>query len=65
MWQGPTNDTLSFYECRLSGGDTQEVVGTNSLKLFYTQEAVGIKNIFLVPAHTLLYLEPPGETFTA
>ena len=22
-WQGPTNDTLSFYECRLSGGDTQ------------------------------------------
>ena len=21
-WQGPTNGTLSFYECRFSGGDT-------------------------------------------
>ena len=22
-WWEPTTDTLSFYECRLSGGDTQ------------------------------------------
>ena len=22
-WQGPINGTLSLYECRLSGGDTQ------------------------------------------
>ena len=22
-WWEPTNGTLSFYECRLSGGDTQ------------------------------------------
>ena len=25
MWQGPTNGTLSFYECRLSGGDIQSL----------------------------------------
>ena len=26
-WWGPMNDTLSFYECRLSGGDTQTPLG--------------------------------------
>ena len=28
-WQGPMNGSLSFYEFRLSGGDTQQVVRTH------------------------------------
>ena len=29
-WYRPKNSNFYFYECRLSGGDTQEVVGGDS-----------------------------------
>ena len=32
-WQGPTNGTLSFYECRFSGGDTMRWWGQSNPKI--------------------------------
>ena len=48
---GPTNGTLSFYECRFSGGDTMRWRGHSTPTLhkricfnFLHSQAVGIEN---------------------
>ena len=37
-WNGPMNGTLSFYECRISGGNTTSVGDTETLP--YAKEFV-------------------------
>ena len=67
-WQGPTNGTLLFYECRLSGGYTQRWWGhsnRNSICLNYLHsQAMEMLKHLLMPARNLLSSEPPGEIFT-
>ena len=62
-WQGPMNDTLSFYECRFSGGDTMRWWGNSnptSWKItclnFLLSQAVGMHKLWvrmLAPCHCL------------
>ena len=52
-WWGPTNSTLSFYKCRLSGGDTQTLATVTKFVNFLHLEVVGKLNIFLMPLQCL------------
>ena len=47
-WRGPTIGTLSFYDCRLSGGDTQFTCCNQRNLNFCTYRQPGWKNISLV-----------------
>ena len=57
-WQELTNGTLSFYECRLSGEDTQTLPDVIEFVLnFLHSQAVRMLKHPITP-------EPPRETFT-
>ena len=53
-WQGPTNDTLSFYECRFSEGNTMRWWGHSNPRQW------GYKNFGAITRTHLLFLLPPA-----
>ena len=58
------NGTLSFYECRLSAGDTQTLPAVIEFELFTPTGGGDTKTLhscLLAPARSH---EPPCETFT-
>ena len=70
-WQGPPNGTLSFYECRLSGEDTQRwwehssPSYCNQIHLnFLHSQRVDTKTLLSCPLTPTGGQEPPSETFT-
>ena len=57
-WWGLTNGTLSFYECRLGGGDTQTLPDVIGFVLNF------LHSLAVEMLKHSLASEPPRETFT-